>query len=664
MSSPEKHRNRDKIKEKLGDHVRPRLVKMGGQYPLKGMKGRTKEVSVEVTPIVISSPTLVEKVTKGLSKEVVEQRDEYLLLFENLQALIRMKTAQCVNLAAAVSKLEELEFITGTSRGQRALNTVPGLRDEAEGLFEVDQRLHGLVQLLNLNPTDKVLLECDAATKDLIKRMEKVAQRLEAVARAVEDAIEDEAIKAWVEKNPDTAHEVLEHGLWVTDQIINGVEFAGEKLSDIPNEYTKATGLALTLFARVARLGKVVIGRQLLAADAERQMSNYRKNVPGGEIFDEHDKNPDMMAEMLVRKTKADMEMIMVAISTVVQTAADQVPGLGTAWGIIEKAIKETVEAYLQRRLDLAAELRGVVKEQGSIGEDYLEKLGGEFKDNIFKVLSPFEAMKDAAVSLLAKKIAETVMEYLPVKPAQMIDGSGLMSHMSEIHNSFMTQFHKKGTPEKPKHDYPMPTEDSDGNKVVSILSSIKEDDEGEPYVIAKVDFGGDEGVKRGSILLKTLAFDGDFELGEVDKILLGFLPETDSRGRSVSEVRLEDGLLQAREHRSGSPNAAFFARIDDLWGYLDQPSPHDFHPIKPDGAAFANWSARTITSGGYREGVTDVAGTWHRPWAERNYYVFVPTDGSAREWANGFDLTGRGSNRYDVKSVLNEGKSLTSYVP
>jgi hypothetical protein len=661
MSTPEKP-GRAAVKDGLAKKMRPHLRRMDKVKDFRAMMGRTGEVSAEVTPIVVSSPILVDRITKGLSPKVVEQRDEYLLLFENLQALIRMKTAQCVNLAAAVGKLEELEFITGTSRGRRALDTIPGLRDEAEGMFELDQRVFALIQLLNLSPNEKVFLQCDALTHELITRMEKLAKRLETVAHAVEAAIEDEAIKAWVEKNPDTAHEVLEHGLWVTDQIINGVEFAGETLSDIPNEYTKATGLALTLFARVAKLGKVVIGRQLIAADAERQMANYRKNVPAGEIFDEHDKNPDMMAQMLVRKTKDDMELIMVAISTVVETAADQVPGLGTAWGIIEKAIKETVEAYLQRRLDLADELRGVVKEKGSIGEDYLAKLGGEFKDNIFKVLNPFEAMKDAAISLLAQKIAETVMKYLPVQPAQMIDGSGLMSHMNEIHNSFMTQFHRKGTPEKPRHTYPMPTEDSEGNTVVAILSGMKDYDTDDPYVLAKVDLG-DLGVRRGTIMLKTLVFDGDAELGEVDKILLGFLPETDSRGRPVDEVRLEDGLSAKREGHVFTKNPAYYARIGDLWGFIDQPGPNEFHPVKPDLSAFGNWSNRTITGSGYREGGTEVAGTWHRPWQDREYYVFVPTDGSPRTWALGAAMTARGGS-YNVRKVLNDGAGLSPYTP
>lgn len=599
-----------------------------------------------------------------LTEEAKEKQREYKLLFGYLAELYGMKIEQGTQLALAIKNLGKYEFMTDTSTGQRALDRAGDLRAGVEKLNSMAARAAELALDIPFTRRDSEFEKLDKFTHEAIVGFEKFSKLMTAVADSVADAMEDEAVKAWIKKHPDAAHKALKGTLYVVDQVINGVEFAGEVMEKVPNPYTSEVAEALQITARFVRAGKALADKAIISADAVRQIEKYKHEHVGGEIFGELDDDPMAIPEMLAKKHKQNVEIVLALISPFIETLADLAPPLGVAWDIINTAIEEAVDTYLERRLQLAREQLGEKDPPDGWAKQFAMNVGDELKDNIFKIFKPYEVLKDAAVNTVIKKINQIIMKYLPIDPAQAVKGEDLLNEMAALHDSFLTSYHVKSEPDVAMFaEFEKPEHDKKKRKIDQILSPIQADEAGEPYQFVRI---GDE---IGALYRRTGEFRTDDDapqLGHVERTMIGLMPTADIAGRPVEEVDLSVGFRKSAENSAAADavtaRAALWVRIGDMWGYIDQDRPHKFWARKPDVGAFSDWTHRKIKSDSYKQGKTVVKGTWYRPWPDQHYFLFVRSDDDGLEWARGAQSTGNGPGvRYNVEALLGK-KKLARY--
>jgi len=175
------------------------------------------------------------------------------------------------------------------------------------------------------------------------------------------------------------------------------------------------------------------------------------------------------------------------------------------------------------------------------------------------------------------------------------------------------------------------PTTDADGRDVDMVLSSKKEKDGGGEYLWVRV--AGEAG---------KIYLDGRKFIAEANPKFDG-IPTADDRGRKISQVQ---------DAKAGTD---YMVLINHVWGRLD-PKTRKFTALRVDESGYADWSTRTILEDGYREGATTVSGTWYKPWADQNVYVFWRGEND-QEWARGDRPAGnmQGGVAQTVATVLKE---------
>lgn len=584
-------------------------------------------------------------VTQSIADSAATSAEQAVLDLGLWHELFNLKIEQCTNLKKVLDDARELEFVTKTSTGSRALGYRGDLASRISSLEEARKDADKLKAKLSSASDEAVLEKYNAFHPKARIQAEKAAKLMEAASRAFEEMIEFEAIKAWVKKHPDSASKKLGWFLKGVDQAINGFEVAAD--------YAEIGGVAgAPACAGAMKAGKALIDKAVKSADANRQVGNYREKYVKGSIVKEHQDNPLLMAKMLAGKLKDEVDLAL----ALVEPIAAEVPG----WDTISKLIKKSVAAYLKERMDKAKDLLGLTVNKKELPELIVKNLKDGLEDNIFSVLEPHKLMLDAAVGALFDKILAKIMEALPIDPAQIIDGAKLTSEVEKSVRSFLTSYHVKGQAQRPEFDFPRPETDDAGNPIEAVLSAIRKDDAGRPYQLVKV--GGEVGAlyRPGNEFVS--ATDGG-PVSEQEAFLISGVPAKDSRDRVVLEVAVEKGMVRHPEKAT----AAFWARIGDLWGYLETTKPHHFTPAKPDESAFADWSSRWVDFDGYwassRQGKPGdkVRGHWYRPLPNQQYYLFDPVSGG-RAWARGIDLTSNGAGpRFNIQALLG-GRDLDDY--
>jgi hypothetical protein len=274
------------------------------------------------------------------------------------------------------------------------------------------------------------------------------------------------------------------------------------------------------------------------------------------------------------------------------------------------------------------------------------EALRNEFKQDLFKILNPLNALKavaGAAVSSLGTSIATLIWEHLPIDPGQAVDGATLKAQLDELAEKLVSGMPKRdeafaakvAAEEKAAE---RPTVDKDGKAVEKVLSGVLVDDDGKAHRLVRI------GGVVGALYLADL----EFRPGQVnDDVLapLDVLPATDNRARAIDEVDLTVGFTLGHPAPAGmNATKHLWVRIGVIWGYLDTET-EKFWPATVDPAGFANWRQRKIVPDGYYEDGEHVKGKWYRPFPEHHagYYLFKPKGKDEGEWARSQDNTGSG---------------------
>jgi hypothetical protein len=97
------------------------------------------------------------------------------------------------------------------------------------------------------------------------------------------------------------------------------------------------------------------------------------------------------------------------------------------------------------------------------------------------------------------------------------------------------------------------------------------------------------------------------------------------------------------------------------LRGWLGEEAPHQFDPLQP--AEIEDWSWRLLSGADRDSAFTEVGGdvvrgTWHKPWPDGEYYLFIDDDGR-RHWAAHSSGTRNGTGAAFAVGELLKGRQL-----
>jgi hypothetical protein len=563
-------------------------------------------------------------------EDLAEKKAEALQMVNFLKAPADMKVRQGAGLAAAMDGLEEFDFLMQTGGGRTIMvagailkSKVHDLTDKRlPELFAVDQ---GIQNAKTGEELAKQLDKFISVETKFLNTMAEIAVELENVGQGTQDMVEDLAVKAWVKENPDKYQMFVSVGLKIFDCGLSvATELTPPQFKAIP-----ATLQAL----------KPVFDKAVMSADAQRQMENYKEANLKGAVFAYHNENPLSIASMLVEKHKTNIGIAL----GIVGIGGAHIPG----WIIIKPGLQMAADMYFDTKLAKAkAELENNPPASWEqIGKDLFANMKDGVKDAMWEVVTNMEipdekTMAEAAKSVLRKMLqglVDEIAKALPIEPAQAVTGDALIAQVEKFATAgVLTEtYHRAG--QKQEADYVTPTEDSEGRKIDTILSTMKEKDDAGDFLWVRI--AGEVG---------KLRLDGNVFAAEENEELAQ-IPTEDARGRKIDEVR------------AGKEGTSYMARIGPAWGLLD-PATRKFTATRIDDSQYASWSKRQVRLDGYtEEDGTEVAGEWYR-WGNKPVFMFWNTGNNVKEWAQGASLTGNaGSTKYNILSLLGDkAKPLT----
>jgi len=582
------------------------------------------------------------------------QTQEMTELVELDLSAIPVKIAQGNGLGQAIKDLSELEFVAQTPGGLKALAHGKLVRSRTSDLEELQGKLEVCLATLKSVAGGKDVKAQAAASKralDLHDRTKtalgKLSHDLDSAGRGAQNMIEEKAISAYVRKHPNKARKDLEKAI----TIIEAAESVAGSVTPPGWGWIPGTLKLLTTIAE-RTASEVLISKQ---------GDEYRATHTKGEGRAEHDKNPLLMAEMLVQQHKDNLKLLLRAAGI----AAEEIKG----WPFIEAGIETVIESVLDRRLDLAkqklAAERGKTPERKGVVDTVFEGLKDDLQEKLLDPGTLAELMtetakevkdsaKTAGLELLLRGVIRGIISKIPMDPAQAVTGEQLTAEIKKIVDSQVPkEFFRAGTAQRPEIDFPRPTQDKDGNPVQAILSVASRHEDGRPFQWVRI--GGQVGVLF--IDPSDLEFLPDSDPGCPDPPdaiveLVHDVPEFDKTGRIIDEVRYRD--KHDLRVDPGTRHKLYNVRIKDLWGWIDETT-RVFTPEKPDESAFADWKGRFLTRTGFTEGGVPTSGTWYRPWSDKHLYVLDHGDGTM-EWAHAQDLTANGPGmEYSVEKVVGD---------
>lgn len=603
---------------------------------------------------------------KNVSPEFQKYQKEYQLEFNaqsGFPAVAKRKIAQSKALSSTIKGFGEIEFIKSTATGQRVLGHLPSLDKmlaDAEKMLSDAEKLAADIPYVQ---NDKDRQAFDAFIKLAREKVGEQVQIMQQIATAFETMVDFEAIKAWAKKNPDQFTKNVETALYVSDQGVNAVGGAATVAGLVPEPITQAVAAGLNILGRALVLVKAAVNKEIRSQAAQRQIKEYQAKNPKGAAFDEHTKDPTLMADMLAKKMKANFDLALNAADLLIDTTGDFVPGVSLTWKGVRAVLQSTYNDYQDKRLELLQEKLGTLPPQDpdiaakakalvkSVGSDLWE----QFKSNVFSILNPLDFIETAAAGQLGKAISKIVMATVKIDPAEPVDGGELAGMIDTVQSALINDLPqlktaKKAGPQNAKPNESRRDKDANGNPVEQFYGDVEED-QGRKYRLAKV------GGQRGALYLDNGEFvvDGGPQMSAGDQALYDLIPQADHRNRAVDEIDVGSGLVTpGNEPVEGMKlrGEGVRVRVGQMWGYIDMQT-KIFFPTSIETGAQASWENRTVTASGYTEGGTEVAGTWYRPWAGApSDYAFVGANGT--EWAEAMQNTGRGkSTSFNIGNVL-----------
>ncbi|MEU8224662.1 hypothetical protein [Kribbella sp. NPDC048915] len=458
----------------------------------------------------------------------------------------------------------------------------------------------------------------------------RFGQRADALMQSALDFVSHLTVKAWVVEHPDERHQFLKAALKVFDQGINATARAGDAIGSVPDPHTQAASAGVKWSMVAARAGKAVVDKLAISADVNRQIDEVLKDEGLGNMLAKHDTDNLLIARLLADKTKRELDLILELARPIVAVALEWVPYsqiVSKAIDGVVAIISTAVDQYQKERLRRAGDLtmKDVSKFE-NFHRQMLDKLKQTLERDILAVTDLANLLADALFATLIDDLMAMLMGVLPVDPAQAIDGAALRSKMNLIIASSQARIGVR-IEDPSTAIQPRPKVDNAGQAVTLLSGPIDEQTAGGYRYARRAD------KTIGRLYLADLRFvpaDAD----DQEAARYRTVPETDGRGRPLSEVNLAWTLpMETVPGRTGHR-----ARSLDLIGEIDEQF-LQFRPTGPDPERLdpAVWRTRSIdkTRGGYWNLVDGkradfVQGTWHRPWAARHEILeFRPQSGS-----------------------------------
>ena len=641
MTSPAKA-DKSSIVKVLRTHLQPTLLDR-----FRGSKAGDVPIDAgAVAPIAqdVVVRELAEKVLDDVDPEVAKVVEEYQLLFGDYRVYLSGMIGQTMEIIVCCDGLREYEFVRKTVHGSEAGSAADRLKRLLKKLNAVLHELNTLQTRLPLVAKEPELVPFTTFKEKMRDLIEDAKVQADGVGTQFNDAVDFELVKAIVRKDP---HYKLGTAFYAVRTGIAGMSLAGDICGAIPNPYTTPVSIALRNASRALSVVEVIVHRQADALSNELRVKKYLKTHAEGDKWEAHDKDPTLMATMLVDKRKRDLDLALVFADAVVGPALDLFEYSDFVWDAARRLIQSTFVGYLDARIKLLERELGKKSEDSRVvraAKVFGEALLNEFQQDLFVILNPLNALnavKGAIQSSLGDSIATLIMTHLPIDPGQAVRGDELKAQMDELAEKLISgapkrdeEFAAKMAAEEKAAA--RPTEDKDGNAVEKVLSGVRVDEDNQAYRL--VEIGG----VAGALYLADL----EFRPSQADDDVLApltVLPSADSRGRAIDEVDLTVGFLLDHPAPQGmTAEQHLWVRIGAVWGYLEIET-EKFWPATVDRAGFADWRSRRVESDGYYEDGVHVKGRWYRPFAEHSgYYLFVGKD-RRQEWARSQDNTGTG---------------------
>ena len=605
------------LKQKIAKHV-DELTK----DQEKALQTSIKDGTFDKTKAVRKGFDAAAKVTKEQNREIEKLAEFEKALEKQLGAkneAIRVakvwlneapKTVDLVKaVAAEIRKLGSLEFVKITSSGSRVLSSAGKLEADAQYVIDHDmakvlKMIVGIDAAIAAHDTAKLtglVTELPDQARSLAPKYYELGADCKAAVDNAVKMLDEQAIKAWVLENPDEASKALAKALSAADLLI-----------ELANEFTPPQFKPVVSVA--GALKKIVIDRQVLAADAHRQVRLQQKSHVKGYGFSLANQDKTLMAKRVAAKQKANFK----ALLDFIAIASDQIP----AWSFIRKGFEAAGYGYYDRRVELAQQLvdtaEGKTEEEA---EDSIGKQLAEFAKEDLPAL--LKAAASGEVKEIAEELAEIVIDklvrliikYLPVEPGQVVSGDELANSARALISA--TELRRYGHSEKvpgvDKWEVTPPTKDKDGRAIEAIKQKAVEFDSKGAYLWVVI------GGKTGKLHRSDLAFT-ELSAGEM------MFPEQTKDGRKIDQVL----------SKSTRPGAWLEVRVGDLIGEIN--SEKTFTPRRP--VVVEDWSGREIDIDKYTEGKMIVRGSWRRC-KDTNYFVFQPVGDAKRQWGEITSKTG-----------------------
>jgi hypothetical protein len=514
--------------------------------------------------------------------------------------------------ADQLDKLANLEFVRITSSGKRVLESASKLRSDAQHVIDHDMvRVTKMIADVDVAIAAKDVEKLRKTLADLPTSSRALAgeyyaqgfKAKEAVTHAVE-MLDFEAIKAWVQENPDTASKLLAQALRTADLLL---ELANEFT---PNQFKPIVSVTQTLKT-------VIIDRQVMAQDAKRQVKVQQKAHVKGYGFRLANEDKTLMAKRVATKQKTNFDSVIAIIGT----ASDQIPG----WMFIKAGLLAAGHTYYDRRVELAAKLVATAEgETAKAAESSVFRQIADYaKEDLPSALlsiaiDGIEEIPKEVLKAVIGKLVSLIVKFLPVEPGQVVTGDELKDAVAGlIEQAQLRRYgHSAQVTEVDTWEVTPPTADKDGRPVERVKQKAVEFDSKGAYLWVVI------GGKTGKLYRDDLSF-AAVSAGEM------MFPEKTKDGRTIDQVL----------SKSTRPGAWLEVRVGDLIGEID--NERVFTPRRP--AIVDDWTTRAIETDSYTDGKTVVLGAWSRCTGTR-YFVFEPGGDGGRQWGEQTSKTANNS--------------------
>ncbi|WP_338672268.1 hypothetical protein V1460_04480 [Streptomyces sp. SCSIO 30461] len=416
-----------KVEEaKKVDLGREMVRRLSEEYKTGALAKHSEAVIAEYAQLLHDHEGLSTESAKSVAEAAVTER-----LTEDAHALVavmdyvldqyKYRKEHVEQAQLFLAGIKDFEFLSIGAYVGRIENDLTKI---VQNLEQLERAKQGLQSAGDLASKRKEVLDAQVNAANWMEVIRQASQDMEDVHKEIPALITSAALDAYFTKNKTSEMERVEKINAAAKFAVGfGGGFAPPGLGWIPG---------LVNFLRDAA-DRAAVAKYL--ADAKEK---YSEDNLVDSVFAEFDSDPLMMAKFLNVRIKANVETAMLAIGI----AGETIPG----WTFISAGIQSCVSAWLDRRIEVmkerissAASSSKPLKE--AMGEA-LTEFAKDAKESLRDALMEGELLGNAAdqfrmmeykpefgqdlIAIAFQPIADLVVKWLPVTPAQLVTGDDL----------------------------------------------------------------------------------------------------------------------------------------------------------------------------------------------------------------------------------------------